>query len=73
MFKKLCKEVIVLEDPDFKRIEDLFADLNAKVGDLNKSKSKKDVDGKKGLALLFHYLGHGAMLKCTTHMWINQE
>ena len=34
---------------------------------------KKEVDGKAGCTLLFYYVGHGAIVKTYTSMWLNQE
>ncbi len=58
----------VLRNPTSRKLDDYFADATIKALAL-----RKEVDGKAGCTLLFHYVGHGAIVKKYTSMWLNEK
>jgi hypothetical protein len=58
-----------MRNPNNVELDDYFSDVAVPKA----LALRKEVDGKAGCTLLFHYLGHGTIVKTYTSMWLNQE
>ncbi len=69
VFRRFSDHITVLRDPNEDDLEDYFTEI----ANLKANKLKMSVDGKAGCALLFHYVGHGAIVGPVSCMILNQE